>query len=97
MKKTIRLSESELRNMIFESVKRVLKETRFDKDDNYPRLGYEKSRPDDIPPGDEDIYYPGDINPDVWDALQRGDYGNDENSDIEALRALKRRLRSERE
>ena len=47
-------------------------------EDNYPRMNVEKSRPGDIPPGDEDIYYPGDINPDVWDALQRGDYGHDD-------------------
>lgn len=77
MKRTIRLTESELRNMISETMKKILKETRFDKNDNYPRLGSEKSRPDDIPPGDEDIYYPGDINPDVWNALQRGDYGEE--------------------
>jgi len=78
MKRTIRLTETELRNMISESVKKILKESRFDKNDNYPRLGSEKSRPDDIPPGDEDIYYPGDINPDVWNDLQRGDYGEEE-------------------
>ena len=83
MKRTIRLRESELKRMISESVKRVLNEM-------------ERSRPGDIPPGDEDIYYPGDINPDVWDALQRGDYGeSDINSDIEALRALRDRQRTE--
>jgi hypothetical protein len=36
----------------------------------------ERSFPNSIP-GDDDVYYPGDINPDVWDALQRGDYGED--------------------
>ena len=34
----------------------------------------ERSFPNSVP-GDKDVYYPGDINPDVWDALQRGDYG----------------------
>ena len=76
MKRTIRLTESELRQMIVNSVRRILRETRLDKNDNYPRLDVEKSHIDDIPPGDEDVYYPGDINPDVWDALQRGDYGD---------------------
>lgn len=75
MKRIIKLKESELRNIIYESVKGILNESRFDKNDNYPRLPCEKSHIDDIPPGDEDVYYPGDINPDVWDALQRGDYG----------------------
>lgn len=79
MKQTIRLTESELKNMISESVKRVLKE-HLDNDDDYPRLSVEKSRPGDIPPGDEDVYYPCDINPDVWNALQRGDFGEEENS-----------------
>ena len=74
MKRTIRLSESELRQMIANSVRRVLRETRLDKNDNYPRLGCEKSRPGDIPSSDDDIHYYGDINPDVWAALQRGDY-----------------------
>ena len=78
MKRTIRLTESELRNMISKSVRRILRETRFDIEDDYPRLSVEKSRPDDIPPGDEDIYYPGDINPDVWNDLQRGDYRQEE-------------------
>lgn len=45
--------------------------------DEYPRLNVEKSRPSDVPPGDRDIHYIGDINPDVWDALQRGDYGHE--------------------
>lgn len=40
----------------------------------------ERSFPNAIP-GDEDIYYPGDINPDVWDALQRGDFGDDDEPD----------------
>ena len=66
MKQTIRLSESELKNMIAESIGKLLKETRLDPEDNYPRLPCEKSRPgDDIPPGDEDIYYPGDVPPDA--------------------------------
>ena len=42
MKRTIRLTESELRNMISESVKRVLKED-FEKDYNTARQNY-KSR-----------------------------------------------------
>lgn len=79
MKKRVRLTESELRHMITESVRSVLNETRFDTEDNFPYLGCEKSRPGDIPPGDEDVYYPCDINPDVWDALQRGDFGDDDN------------------
>ena len=74
MKKIIRLTESDLHKVIKESVKKVLKEV----EDNYPRLSVEKSRPGDIPPGDEDIHYYGDINPDVWDALARGDYGHDD-------------------
>ena len=83
MKHTIRLRESELKRIISESVKKVLNEI-------------ERSHPNDIPPGDEDIYYHGDINPDVWDALQRGDYGErDINSDIEALRTLRDRQRTE--
>ena len=51
MKRTIRLTESELRNMIFESVKRVLKETSqykqnavyivFDGTTHYPVYGYD--------------------------------------------------------
>lgn len=63
--------------MIAESVRRVLSETRLDKEDNYPRLPCEKSRPGDIPPSDDDIHYIGDINPDVWNELSRGDYGDD--------------------
>ena len=39
MKRTIRLTESELRNMISESVKRVLKED-FEKDYNTARQNY---------------------------------------------------------
>ena len=39
MKKTIRLTESELRNMISESVKRVLKEN-FEQDYNTARQNY---------------------------------------------------------
>lgn len=73
-KKLVRLTESDLHKIIKESVKKILREA----EDNYQRLSVEKSRPGDIPPGDEDIYYPGDINPDVWDALQRGDYGHDD-------------------
>lgn len=61
-KQVIRLTEGDLHNIIKESVKKVISEM-------------ERSFPGDIPPGDEDIYYPGDINPDVWDSLQRGDYG----------------------
>lgn len=80
-KKLIRLTESDLHKIVKESVNRILSEI-------------ERSRPGDIPPGDEDIYYHGDINPDVWDALQRGDYGED-NSDLEALKALKRHQRNE--
>ena len=77
MKHAIHLKEAELRNMIAETLKKALKETRLDKEDNYPRLGCEKSRPGDIPPGDDDIHYMGDINPDVWNELSRGDYGNE--------------------
>lgn len=65
MKKIIRLTESDLHRIVKESVQRILKEV-------------ERSRPGDIPPGDEDIYYPGDVNPDVLAALERGDYGDDE-------------------
>jgi hypothetical protein len=82
MKKIIRLRESKLKQIIAESVRRVLNETRLDAEDNFPRLGCEKSRPGEIPPGDEDIYYPGDFNPDVWDALQRGDFGGDDDTKI---------------
>ena len=78
-KRLIRLTESDLHRIVKESVNRILSEI-------------ERSHPGDIPPGDEDIYYHGDINPDVWDALQRGDYGED-NSDLEALKALKRHQR----
>lgn len=39
----------------------------------------ERSTPNDLPPGDDDIYYPGDVNPDVLDSLQRGDFGDIEN------------------
>lgn len=80
-KKLIRLTESDLRNIVKKSVNRILSEI-------------ERSRPGDIPSGDEDIYYPGDVNPDVWDALQRGDYGED-NSDLEALKTLKRHQKNE--
>lgn len=47
MKRTIRLRESELRNMITESVKRVLRESDFDEfeDDN---ASYDLSEYDDI-------------------------------------------------
>ena len=41
MKRTIRLTESELRNMISESVKRVLKED-FEKDYNTARQNYNR-------------------------------------------------------
>jgi len=78
-KQIVRLTESDLHKIIKESVKKVLNEI----EDNYPRLSIEKSRPGDIPSGDEDIYYPGDINPDVWDALQRGDYGDEDFQDDE--------------
>jgi len=64
MKQIIRLTEGDLHKIIKESVKKVIKEM-------------ERSFPNSVP-GDEDIYYPGDINPDVWDSLQRGDYGQDE-------------------
>ena len=65
MKKIVRLTEGDLHRIVKESVKKILKEV-------------ERSRPGDIPPGDEDIYYPGDVNPDVLAALERGDYGDDE-------------------
>jgi len=68
-KKLLRLTESDLHRVIRESVKKVLNEI-------------ERSHPGDIPPGDEDVYYPGDINPDVWDALARGDYGHDDDLDL---------------
>lgn len=64
MKQIIRLTEGDLRKIVKESVKKVIKEM-------------ERSFPNSVP-GDEDIHYPGDINPDVWDSLQRGDYGQDE-------------------
>ena len=41
MKRTIRLTESELRNMISDSVKRVLKED-FEKDYNTARQNYNR-------------------------------------------------------
>lgn len=72
MKKIIRLTESDLHRIVKESVQRILREI----NDDYPRLSVERSRPGDIPPGDEDIYYPGDVNPDVLAALERGDYGD---------------------
>lgn len=72
MKKIIRLTESDLHRIVKESVQRILKEV----EDNYPRLSVEKSRPSDLPPGDKDIKYNGDIPQEVWDALQRGDYGD---------------------
>lgn len=96
MKKTIRLKESDLKRIIDESVRRVLRETRFDKEDNYPRLPCEKSRPGDIPPGDEDIYYPGDINPDVLNALSRGDYGYDEDTLSNTINECVRKTISEK-
>ena len=71
-KKLIRLTESDLHRIVRETVQRILKET----EDNYPRLSVEKSRPSDLPPGDKDIHYPGDVNPDVLNALQRGDFGH---------------------
>ena len=64
MKQIIRLTEGDLHKVIKESVKNVIKEM-------------ERSFPNSVP-GDEGIHYPGDINPDVWDSLQRGDYGQDE-------------------
>ena len=64
MKQVIRLTEGDLHEIINESVKKVIKEM-------------ERSFPNSVP-GDEGIHYPGDINPDVWDSLQRGDYGQDE-------------------
>ena len=72
-KKLIRLTESDLHRIVKESIQRILKEIK----DEYPRLSVEKSRPSDVPPSDRDIHYIGDINPDVWDALQRGDYGHE--------------------
>lgn len=39
----------------------------------------ERSTPYDLPPGDQDVHYPGDVNPDVLDSLQRGDFGDVEN------------------
>ena len=72
-KRLIRLTESDLHRIVKESVQKILKEMG---DDNYPRLSVEKSRPGDVPPGDQDIHYPGDVNPDVLDSLQRGDFGN---------------------
>jgi hypothetical protein len=70
MKKIIRLRESKLRQIIAETIKHTLSEM-------------ERSFPGEIPPGDEDIYYPGDINPDVWDALQRGDFGDNDRNIME--------------
>ena len=64
MKQVIRLTEADLHKIIKESVKKVINEM-------------ERSFPNSVP-GDEDIHYPGDINPDVWDSLQRGDYGEDD-------------------
>ena len=64
-KQIVRLTESDLHKIIKESVKKIISEI-------------ERSHPGDIPPGDEDIYYPGDINPDVWDSLSRGDYGEND-------------------
>ena len=72
MKKIIRLTEGDLHRIVKESVKRILKEA----EDNYPRLSVEKSRPSDLPPGDEDIKYNGDIPQEVWDALRKGNYGD---------------------
>ena len=72
MKKIIRLTESDLHRIVKESVKKILREI----DDDYPRLSVERNRPGDIPPGDEDIHYSGDVNPDVLAALERGDYGD---------------------
>ena len=68
-----RMSESYLHRIVKESIQRILKEIK----DEYPRLSVEKSRPSDVPPSDRDIHYIGDINPDVWDALKRGDYGHE--------------------
>lgn len=70
MKRTVRLSENNLKGIISETVRQVLKESILDKEDNYPRLGCEKSRPCDVPPGDDDVHYPCDVNPDVWNELQ---------------------------
>ena len=42
MKQTIKLSESELKSIIAESLRKILKETRFDPKDNYLPLGCEK-------------------------------------------------------
>ena len=61
-KKLIRLTENDLHRVVKESAYRILNEI-------------ERSRPGDIPPGDGDVHYPGDINPDVHDALARGDFG----------------------
>lgn len=83
MKRTIRLRESELRQIIVESVRKVLNETRLDAEDNFPRLGCEKSRPGEIPPGDDDVKYIGDVNPDVLAALGRGDFGNNKTDIME--------------
>ena len=77
MKKIIRLTESDLHRIVKESVKKILREI----DDDYPRLSVERNRPGDIPPGDEDIHYPGDVNPDVLAAVERGDYGDDDESE----------------
>ena len=61
----VKLTENDLHRLIKESVNRILTEM-------------ERSKPSDLPPGDDDIYYPGDINPDVLDSLQRGDFGDTE-------------------
>jgi len=72
-KKLIRLTESDLHRIIKESVQRILSEV----EDNYPRLSVEKSRPSDLPPGDQDIYYPGDVSPEALNSLSNGDFGQE--------------------
>ena len=62
-KQLIKLTEEDLHNIVKESARKVVMEI-------------ERSRPGDIPPGDSSIHYPGDINPDIHDALARGDFGN---------------------
>jgi hypothetical protein len=66
-----RLIENQMKHMIARSVRKTLKEMT---DDDEERLPCEKSRPGDIPAGDKDIYYPGDVKPDVLAALSRGEF-----------------------
>lgn len=68
MKKTIRLTESELKHMIMESVKRVLDETRISKDER-GSLIWEPENWNPSEPWEDEDYYIGNEGSNGWPNL----------------------------